>query len=185
MVHLTPCGRIFSQFCHPFCYAKNSISLIMEYKPQVYPPIGKTFLPNLEKQLVNLSDVRDDAQATHKVSQQKMKEQVTAKFSPWKVGDKVWLEMTNLHMGGPKKLQMKQTCPFEVKEAICYDCLSFSSLSLNSYVPFFTLTHLHLLLIHHQTSFLLIAFHHDSPLLTHGFTLYYLNPQVVTLYSLS
>ena len=24
-----------------------------------------------------------------------------------KVGDKVWLEMTNLHMGGPKKLQMK------------------------------------------------------------------------------
>ena len=34
------------------------------------------------------------------------------------VGEKVWLETTNLHMGGPKKLQMKQTGPFEVEEVI-------------------------------------------------------------------
>ena len=41
------------------------------------------------------------------------------------------------------------------------------------------MTHLCLLLIHHPTSFLLITFHHDSPLLTHGFTLYYLNPKTL------
>ena len=47
-----------------------------------------------------------------------MKEQITSKYTPWKVGDRVWLETTNLHMNGPKKLQMKRTGPFEIKEVI-------------------------------------------------------------------
>ena len=47
-----------------------------------------------------------------------MKEQITSKYTPWKVGDKVWLETTNLHMNGPKKLQMRRTGPFEVEEVI-------------------------------------------------------------------
>ena len=47
-----------------------------------------------------------------------MKEQITSKYSPWKVGNKVWLETTNLHMNGPKKLQMKRTGPFEIEEVI-------------------------------------------------------------------
>ena len=80
---------------------------MMGYKPQAYPPLGKTFLPNLEKQLFNLSVAWDDAQATHKVAQQKMREQISSKFTPWNVGDKVWLETTNLHLNRPKKLQMK------------------------------------------------------------------------------
>ena len=36
----------------------------------------------------------------------------------WKVGDNVWLETTNLHMNGPKKLQMKWTGPVEFEEVI-------------------------------------------------------------------
>ena len=91
---------------------------MMGYEPRAYPSLGKTFLPNLESQLSDLSAAHDDAQAAHKVAQQNMKEQITSKFSPWKVGDKVWLETTNLHMNGPKKLQMKQTGPFEVEEVI-------------------------------------------------------------------
>ena len=49
-----------------------------------------------------------------------MKEQITSKFTPWKVGDKVWLETTNLHMNGPKKLQMKRIGLFEVEEVISH-----------------------------------------------------------------
>ena len=56
--------------------------------------------------------------AAHQIAQQKMKEQIAFKFTPWKVGEKVWLETTNLHMGGPKKLQMKRTGLFEVEEVI-------------------------------------------------------------------
>ena len=47
---------------------------MMGYEPQAYPPLGKTFLPNLESRLSNLSAARDDAQATHKLAQQRMKE---------------------------------------------------------------------------------------------------------------
>ena len=47
-----------------------------------------------------------------------MREQITSKFTLWKVGDKVWLETTNLHMKGPKKLQMKRTSLFEIEEVI-------------------------------------------------------------------
>ena len=93
-------------------------SLMMGYKPQAYPPLGKTFLPNLESCLSNLSAAHDDAQAAHKLAQQKMKERITSKYTPWKVGDRVWLETINLHMNGPKKLQMRRTGPFEVEEVI-------------------------------------------------------------------
>ena len=99
---------------------RTLFSLMMGYEPRAYPPLGKTFLPNLENQLSNLSAARDNAQAPHKLAQQKMKEWITSKYTPWKVGDKVWLETTNLHMNGPKKLQMKRTGPFEVEEAISH-----------------------------------------------------------------
>ena len=93
---------------------------MMGYEPQAYPPLGKTFLPNLETRLLDLSTVRDDTQAAHKITQQKMKERITSKFTPWKIGDKVWLETTNLHMNRPKKFQMKQSGPFEVEEIVSH-----------------------------------------------------------------
>ena len=68
---------------------RTPFSLMMGYKPWAYPPLGKTFLLNLESRLSNLSAARDDAQAAHKIAQQKMKEQITSKYTLWKVGDKV------------------------------------------------------------------------------------------------
>ena len=91
---------------------------MMGYEPRAYPPLSKTFLPNLDSCLSNLSTAHDDAQATHKLAQQRMKERITSKYTPWKIGDKVWLKTTNLHMNGPKKLQMRRTGPFEVEEVI-------------------------------------------------------------------
>ena len=102
---------------------RTPFSLMMGYEPWAYPPLGKTFLPNLESRLSNLSTTLDNAQAAHKLAQQKMKERITSKYTPWKIGDKVWLETTNLHMNRPKKLQMKRTSPFEIKEVI--SCMAF------------------------------------------------------------
>ena len=99
---------------------KTPFFLMMGYEPQAYPPLGKTFLPNLESRLPDLSATRDNAQAAHKIAQQKLREQITSKFTPWKVGDKVRLETTNLHMNGPKKLQMKQMGPFKVEEVVSH-----------------------------------------------------------------
>ena len=97
---------------------KTLFSLMMGYEPRAYPSIGKTFLPNLEERLSELSHAREDAIAAHRIAQQKMKEQISSKFKPWKEGDRVWLEMTNLCMNRPRKLLMKRTGPFEIEKVI-------------------------------------------------------------------
>ena len=48
-----------------------------------------------------------------------MKEQNIRNFSPWKVGDKVWLEATNLRLSYPsRKLAPKQQGPFEISQVL-------------------------------------------------------------------
>ena len=48
-----------------------------------------------------------------------MKEWITTKFTPWKVGDKVWLEGKNLCLHYPtKKLAPRREGPFEISQVI-------------------------------------------------------------------
>ena len=48
-----------------------------------------------------------------------MKERITSKFTPWKVGDKVWLEGKNLHLHYPtRKLAPQQEGPFKISQVI-------------------------------------------------------------------
>ena len=98
---------------------KSMFSLILGYKPRDYPKIGQTFLLSLEDRLTLLDQARDEALAAHKKAQQSMKEQVTTKFVPWKVGDRVWLEGKNLHLCYlTKKLAPKREGPFEISQVI-------------------------------------------------------------------
>ena len=48
-----------------------------------------------------------------------MAERSSWKFSPWKVGDKVWLEATNLRLSYPsRKLALKRHGPFEIAQVL-------------------------------------------------------------------
>ena len=48
-----------------------------------------------------------------------MKERLTSKFKPWKVGEKVWLDGKNLHLHYPsKKLAPKREGPFEISQVL-------------------------------------------------------------------
>ena len=77
------------------------------------------FLPSLEDRLTLLEKARDEALAAHEKAQQTMKERVTMKFVPWKVGDKVWLEGKNLCLHYPtKKLAPKREGLFEISQVI-------------------------------------------------------------------
>ena len=94
------------------CLLQYDIALSTAYHPQMD---GETERVNQEletylrlfsaNKLEEWSNLLPMAEFTHKVAQQKMKERIS-KFTPWKVGDKVWLVTTNLQMNGPKKLQM-------------------------------------------------------------------------------
>ena len=83
---------------------KSPFSLILGYEPCDYPNIGQTFLPSLEDQLTLLEQAQDEALVAYDKSHPTMKERITSKFIPWKVGDKVWLEGKNLHLHHPTRI---------------------------------------------------------------------------------
>ena len=72
------------------CTQKSPFSLILGYEPRDYVKIGQTFLPSLEEQLSLLEQAHNEVLVVHKRTQQLMKERITLKSTPWKVGDKVW-----------------------------------------------------------------------------------------------
>ena len=85
----------------------------------MYPLLGKTFLPALENHLTALEEARKEALAAHEMARQIMKEQNTWNFSPWKVGDKVWLEAMNICLNYlSRKLAPKRQGPFEISQVL-------------------------------------------------------------------
>ena len=97
----------------------SPFSLMMGYEPRAYPPIRKTFLPALENCLTTLDKARKEALAAQETARQIMRERVTWTFSPWKVGDKVWLEATNLRLQYPsRKLAPQRLGPFERSQVL-------------------------------------------------------------------
>ena len=94
-------------------------SLMMGYKPRAYPKIRQTFLPELEKCLSLLSEARKEAIAAHEKAALLMKDHISSRFTPWKVGDKVWLNNKNLKLHyKSKKLAPKREGPFEIEQVL-------------------------------------------------------------------
>jgi hypothetical protein len=97
----------------------SPFSLILGYEPRAYPPLGKTFLPALEGRLSALESARKEALAAHESARRIMIERSSRSFSPWKVGNKVWLEATNLRIPYPsRKLAPKRHGPFEITQVL-------------------------------------------------------------------
>ena len=102
----------------------------MGYEPQALPNItNKTNLPAVEKQLNELTKARDEASAAHKLTRQTMKSWIWSKFTPFIVGDKVWLKARNLkrNVVNPK-FATKREGPFKVTKVL-------SSLSYQLEIP--------------------------------------------------
>ena len=94
-------------------------SLMMGYEPCAYPKIGQTFLPKLEKCLHFLSEARKETIAAHEKAALLMKEHINSHITPWKVGDKVWLDNKNLKLHyQSKKLAPKREGPFEIEQVL-------------------------------------------------------------------
>ena len=60
------------------------------------------------QRLSQLEQWRSDTLLAHKYARQKMKEKIKSTFTPFKKGDKVWLEGTNLKLGYNKKITTKR-----------------------------------------------------------------------------
>jgi len=80
---------------------QTPFSLMMGFQPRAYPAIGKMFFPALDKRLELLNAAHKEATAAHAKAAQAVKEWIGAKFTPWKVGVKVWLDFRNLKINFP------------------------------------------------------------------------------------
>ena len=63
--------------------------------PTAYP---KTNVPATKERLLLLQDAQKEANAAHDLARQKMMERITRGFTPFKKGDKVWLESKHLKL---------------------------------------------------------------------------------------
>jgi len=76
--------------------------LMMGYEPKVIPtPFPTTNVPTAQEQITILQRARDEALAAHELAHQTMAERITRGFTPFKLGQKVWLDTKNLRMDHP------------------------------------------------------------------------------------
>ena len=109
---------------------RSPFYLIMGYEPQALPNISnKTDLPTVEKQLNELIKARDEASAAHELARFTMKNWIQSKFTPFIIGDKVWLEARNLkrNVTNPK-FTTRIEGPFKITKVL-------SSLSYQLEIP--------------------------------------------------
>ena len=94
--------------------------LMMGYNSRAIPTVQtQTAIPAVEERLENLQKVRLKAMAAHELARQRMAERITKGFTPFKKGQKVWLEAKNLRfITDHKKLAMKRQGPFAITDVL-------------------------------------------------------------------
>lgn len=97
---------------------KAPFELIMEHIPQVHQTNRATTSPPLNNCLETISRVRKEAASALRRAQEVL---VTFKFTPYCVGDKVWLNARNLNTTHPTvKLAPKHHGPFTITAVISH-----------------------------------------------------------------
>ena len=93
---------------------------MMGYEPRALPSvISDTTIPAVETRLKTLSTARDKALAAHELARQVMAARTRQSFSPFKLGDKVWLKARNLKRSviNPK-FAPKREGPFTITKVL-------------------------------------------------------------------
>ena len=77
-----------------------------------------TNYPTMEEQMKTLLWNREEALAAHELAQGRMVEWQKSTFTPFKRGDKVWLNSRNLKTNYHKKMKPKHEGPFVITEVL-------------------------------------------------------------------
>lgn len=81
--------------------------------------IESSDVPSLSQRLANLTAIRKEALAAHDLARMHMQRHIHNKFVPFKEGQQVWLEATNLHFPNrPRKFSPKREGPFTIEKVL-------------------------------------------------------------------
>ena len=94
--------------------------LMMGYEPHALPSIiQNSAIPAVETRLKNLTAARNEVLAAYKLARQVMATCTRQKFTPFKKGEKVWLEARNLkHSVTNPKFAPKREGPFSITKVL-------------------------------------------------------------------
>lgn len=94
--------------------------IMMGYNPKVIPiAYPRTNVPAVQERIQNLQKIWEEARAAHELAMRKVAARATKKFTPFKEGDKVWLEGKNLKLGYEhRKLKPLREGPFVIKDVL-------------------------------------------------------------------
>lgn len=117
--HLTDLEFAHNQRTHA-ATKQTPFNLIMGYEPRAIPLVHEgSDVPTASERLKWLNSTRAEALAAHELARQQMAERVMRNFTPFKEGDKVWLEAKNLNTGLPyRKLKPKREGPFKIEKVL-------------------------------------------------------------------
>src|SRR5712672_1848800 len=98
---------------------KSPFELILGYVPLAHQPSREANIPDINNRLARIKEAREEAQHALKQTQEKMIKET--RFKGFEIGNKVWLEGTNIKRPyESKKLSPKRYGPFEVVAKISH-----------------------------------------------------------------
>jgi hypothetical protein len=100
-------------------WPKTSFKIIQGESPKALPLAYKnTKFPSIDDRVKQMMTDRDEALAAHKLAQARMAERRQNTFTPFTIGQKVWLDTRNMRTNYHKKMAPKREGPFKVKEVL-------------------------------------------------------------------
>jgi hypothetical protein len=98
---------------------KTSFEIIQGESPKALPlTYENTEFPSIDDKVKQMMANRDEALAAHKLARTRMVERRRNTFTPFTIGQKVWLDTRNMKTNYYKKMAPKREGPFEVKEVL-------------------------------------------------------------------
>jgi Chromo (CHRromatin Organisation MOdifier) domain len=100
-------------------WPKTSFEIIQGESPKALPLTYKnTKFPSIDNKVKQMMTNRDEALAAHELARARMAERRWNMFTPFTVGQKVWLYTRNIKTNYHKKMAPKWEGPFEVEEVL-------------------------------------------------------------------
>jgi NADH dehydrogenase FAD-containing subunit len=91
--------------------------MIMGYNPKAFISDDKTNMPSIEEKTLYLEQTQEAAQEAHECMRLIMSQCQNKPWTPFKIGDKVWLDNRNLPMPyATRKLNQRREGPFTITQ---------------------------------------------------------------------
>lgn len=98
---------------------RTPFEMIMGFQPIAIPTSHEqTDYPSVLERFRLLAQYREEALAAHEIARNRIAQRINANYTPFKLGQQVWLDTRNLKMRVNSKMKPRKEGPFKIKRVI-------------------------------------------------------------------